>query len=105
MSFESEEEYLDALSDWHDGEAEYQASLEKKTISEGLHVFWCDDHKGFWPVGVASVVVAPDPASAFALLDIALREAGLPPFDEHPYTLHDLDTDRPHALIIHDGDY
>lgn len=67
-----------------------------------LRVFTCIDHHGYWPVGTASVVVAPDEATARKLLDAALVERRLKPDD---YTLQELDTKKPAAIVLRDGDY
>jgi len=75
-----------------------------------LRVFICTDHDCYWPVGVASVVVAEDEEGARALLDAALvgrngPKGGLQPHAESPYTLQELDVTRPGAQILLDGDY
>lgn len=68
-----------------------------------MKLFASTDHKGFWPVGSASIVVAEDEANARALLDAALIERGLG-IDE-PYTLKEVDTATPAAIILCDGNY
>lgn len=67
-----------------------------------LKVFVCADHDGFWPVGVASVVVAHDEAEAQEILRLALIGRGL---KDKPFTLKLVDVATPHVLIICDGNY
>jgi len=70
-----------------------------------MRVFTCTSHDYHWPVGVASVVVAESEEAARKLLDEELVSGGLRPFDESPYDLVDVDTNRPHAKILCDGNY
>lgn len=70
-----------------------------------MKVYICINHDGHYPVGVASVVVADNLTEAKALLDAALKEQGLKPYAESAYTLVRLDTDRPQAIILANGDY
>lgn len=67
-----------------------------------MRLFVCTDHASHYPVGCASVVVAEDEASARELLDAALREHRLEPDD---YTLGEVATDTPTALVLNDGNY
>lgn len=67
-----------------------------------LKVFTCNDHAGFWPVGSASVVVAENETEAREILRGALIGHGL---KDEPFTLKELDINRPHAVILNDGDY
>lgn len=69
-----------------------------------LRVFTVIDHDVLYVNG-ASVVVATDEEEARRLLDAALIEAGLRPYDKDPYTLVELDTTVPHAVVLNDGDY
>lgn len=68
-----------------------------------LKVFTCNDHEGFWPVGVASVIVAADETEARDLLKVELRSHGLK--SEQPFTLREIRTDRPRAFVLMDGNY
>lgn len=70
-----------------------------------MKVYVCTDHDFHWPVGVASVVIAPDIQTARRLLDNQLALDGLAIFDESPYTLQDVSLDMPQAIILCDGDY
>lgn len=68
-----------------------------------LRVFTCVDHEGVWPVGVASVVVADNEASARAILGGELYKRGLA--RDRPFTLQEVDLTRPRATVLMDGDY
>lgn len=69
-----------------------------------MNLYTVNDHIGHWPVGAASVVVAPNEAEARRLLDAALTEAGLDP-SVIPGTLVQMETDRPGVRILLDGNY
>jgi hypothetical protein len=68
-----------------------------------MRVWTCVDHETFWPVGGASVVVAPDQPTARELLRRELERHGLK--KDEPFTLLELDIARPQAVILNDGDY
>lgn len=70
-----------------------------------MKLFVCTNYDGFYPVGVASVVVAEDEEHALLLLDSVLVEAGLQPSHHTPYRLEEVSTDRPIAIILNDGNY
>jgi len=63
-------------------------------------VFACVDHKGHWPVGVASVVIATDENEARALLGDELTRRGL---GGGSFTLRELDAHAAH--VLGDGNY
>lgn len=67
-----------------------------------LQAFACTDHDGHYPVGVASVVFAEDEAQARALLAAELREHGL---KDERFTLRRLNSTKPKAFVLQDGDY
>ena len=67
-----------------------------------MNVYTCTDHQGVWPVGVASVVVAPDIGAARELLYAELMKIGI---DDYKFTLQLLDTSKPKATILLNGDY
>jgi hypothetical protein len=67
-----------------------------------LKVFTCTDHKGHWPVGVASVVIAANETEARRLLDIALLEEGL---DVDEYSLREIPANEPRAVVLNNGEY
>lgn len=68
-----------------------------------MNVYTCTDHDGFYPVGVASVIVASNEHEAREVLSNALADGGL----DHrvPFTLTQLNTHVPNAVILCDGDY
>lgn len=68
-----------------------------------LRVFTCTDHEGHWPVGVASIVVADNEASARAILGGELYKHGLT--QDKSFTLREVDLARPNAIVLMDGDY
>ncbi len=68
-----------------------------------MKVWTCTDHDGHWPVGVASVVVADTEDQARELLKAEIKEHGL---DHHkPFTLRRINTSRPKAFVLQNGDY
>jgi len=70
-----------------------------------LKVFVCDDHDGFYPVGVSSIIVAKDRRQAKKLLNEQLKIFRLETSKDCPYTLREIPTDSPIAIIINDGNY
>lgn len=68
-----------------------------------MRVFVCDDHEGFFPVGVCSVIVADTEARAAELLRAKLIEHGLT--KNQNFTLRELNVSEHRAFIINDGDY
>lgn len=69
-----------------------------------LKIYVCTDHDGFYPVGVASVVIAEDEPDARRLLNKELTDKGLRPWAEKDYTLQEVPF-QPIAIILCDGDY
>lgn len=72
-------------------------------MAPGMNVYTCTDHEGLYPVPVASVVVANSEAEARELLTAELREHGLK--QKHPFTLRQIQTERPQAFVLSNGDY
>jgi len=68
-----------------------------------MKVFTCIDHDCVWPVGGASVIVAPTARRARELLMIALKERGLDPTVE--FTLQEVNLIKSHAIVLRDGEY
>jgi hypothetical protein len=68
-----------------------------------MKVFFCTDHDGHWPVGVASIVVAPNRETAASALSTRLNAIGLD--GNKPFTLTELDTTKAQIVILRDGDY
>ena len=70
-----------------------------------MKLFTCTDHNGFWPVGVASIVLARGKGHARSLLDKELTERRLELDKDEPYTLVEVDMTRAKAVILRDGNY
>ena len=72
-----------------------------------MKLFTCTDHDGFWPVGVASVIIAPNKKRAQELLDAELLERNLMTFaqQEEPYELIEVPLNKSKAIILCDGNY
>ena len=70
-----------------------------------MHLYIVLDHDHFWPVGVASIIVAKDEQQAVELLDHELVERKLKPSAEKRYTLHEYQIAEPYAEILLDGNY
>lgn len=70
-----------------------------------MRIYTCTDHDLHYPVVCASVVVAANEADARKLLDDALVARGLLPFAKAEYSLVEMDTTSPKAVILRDGDY
>lgn len=68
-------------------------------------IYSCTDFRGYWPVGVASIIVATDKKEAKRLLDAKLKEAGIPPEGDGHYTLTEIDIQSKGAVILNDGKY
>lgn len=68
------------------------------------NVYVCTSFTGFYPVGVAAVVVADSPEHATALLNAQLRDHGLPG-DAKVQTLSKVLIGEPQVLILCDGNY
>lgn len=68
-------------------------------------VFICTDHDGFYPVGVASIIIAANIGQAKRLLNKELIQRGLKPFKEEPYTLQEINLNISEAWIMLDGNY
>lgn len=72
-----------------------------------MRIFTCDDHAYFYPVGVASVIVAENLDESRWILAAALRKRGLrfSDADVMTWTLTEVDTTEPHAIVLCDGNY
>jgi hypothetical protein len=68
-------------------------------------IYFCTDFRGYWPVGVASVVVAADKKEAKRILDAKLRESNIPIEGDGKYTLTEIDIQTKGAAILNDGSY
>lgn len=69
-----------------------------------MNVYVCTDHEGHWPVGVASLIVAPDENEARRLLIQELEAHGLKQNDK-PFSLRLMNIASPRAYVLLDGDY
>ena len=67
-----------------------------------MRVFVCTDHAGHYPVGTASVVLAPTREDAERMLAVALAEKSLPALG---FTLRELPATEPRAVVLCDGEY
>jgi len=67
-----------------------------------MRLFYCRDHATRYPVGGASIVLAHTPEEARELLSKRLASVGL---DTAPFTLIEVSTADPRAIILRDGDY
>ena len=67
-------------------------------------IYACTDFRGYWPVSVASVIVAADKREAKSLLDQKLREAGIH-VEDCEYTLTEISIDKKGAVILNDGNW
>jgi hypothetical protein len=68
-----------------------------------MRVFYCTDHDGHYPVGVCSIIVAPNEEKAYQLLQIELIKQGLKA--DEPFTLREVDTTNEYAIVLLDGNY
>ena len=68
-------------------------------------IFACTDFRGYWPVQVASVVVATDINEAKKILDEKLKEVGIPVEDGFCYKLTEISLRDKGAVILNDGDW
>jgi len=68
-------------------------------------IYSCTDFRGYWPVGVSSVIVASDKKEAKKMLDFSLREAGIPLEGDGDYTLNEIDIQKKSVVILNDGKY
>lgn len=70
-----------------------------------MKIFVCDDHAGYWPVGVATVVVAPDENSARGMLNAELKSRALADDKSQPFTLREVSSETPSVNMLCDGNY
>lgn len=76
---------------------------QDRNEGKGMRVFYCTDHDGYYPVGVASIVVAPHIETARMALASRLDKLGLD--GDKPFTLTELDLTKAQILILRDGNY
>lgn len=68
-----------------------------------MRVFYSTDFKGRWPVGTSAVVAAIDEDDARRRLQAELAAIGLG--NQTGFTVTELSTDTPRAVILQSGDY
>ena len=68
-------------------------------------IYACTNFRGYWPVGVASVVVAMDKREARRLLDQKLKAAGIPVETNGSYDLTEIDIQSKGVVILNDGEW
>lgn len=68
-----------------------------------MNVYTCRGFEGFYPVGTAAVVVAPDPLYAATLLSAELAKSGLPPVSSDEMVA--LPMDQAAVRVLCNGDY
>ena len=66
-------------------------------------IFACTNFRGYWPVSVASVIVASDKAEAKQLLHRKLKEAKVNIENEDDWNLSEIDIQSKGAVILNDG--
>lgn len=66
-------------------------------------VYACTNFRGYWPVGVASVIVATDMRDARRLLNQKLQEVGISV--EVEFDLTEIDLQDKGAVILNNGDW
>lgn len=69
-----------------------------------MNVYTCTEFTGFWPVGAAAVVVAPDSSTAADMLNAELRKISLPG-DAKTKDMQEVPTSAPLVCILLDGNY
>lgn len=70
-----------------------------------MKLYVCTDHAGHYPIGVASVVVAPNIVTARQMLDQALGARGLRAEGYPPFTLVEIPLDEASVTVLCDGSY
>lgn len=76
-----------------------------------MNVYICTDHAGHWPVGTTSVIVAETELQASELLRVEMLKHGLEKEVLRSEkrgilpTLQLLDTTKPQAIVLQNGDY
>jgi len=68
-------------------------------------LYACTDFRGYWPVGVASVIVATDKREARRLLNQKLEEAGIPIESGVDFNLTEINLQDKGAVILNNGDW
>lgn len=74
-------------------------------VKEMNRIYACTNFRGYWPVGVASVIVAVDKKEAKKLLDIKLKESGIVVDDGCEYELTEININNKGAVILNSGEW
>ena len=69
-----------------------------------MKIYTCNCFDGHWPVGASAVVIAENIEQATDLLSKKLFSIGLPQPIESGM-LKEVDTSRPHVVVLNDGEY
>jgi hypothetical protein len=75
----------------------------KKSTAQPQKVFTCTDFRGFHPLEVSSLIVAPNQKQARESLIAELKRRGLYDSDVE-FTLSEVNIYHPGAIILHDGE-
>lgn len=68
-------------------------------------IFICNEFKGFYPVGVSALIIAPNKKMAYDLLITELKSIGLEQDNLIATDLTEIHNTVKRAYIINDGDY
>ena len=68
-------------------------------------IYSCTDFRGYWPVGVSSIIVASDKREAKMLLDQKLRAEGIPIEGDGMYTLEEINMTQKGSLLLNKGEH
>lgn len=80
---------------------------EKKMLRDDIPknvIFWCSSHDVLPPLGPGTIISDQDHRHAQQMFDTVLFQKGLKTFDEMPYTLVELQKDKPRVIILFNGD-
>lgn len=71
-----------------------------------MKIFYSTNFEGVWPVGTSAVIVAEDEKIARDLLEAEAKKRGLTgrQSDGSSATLHELNLENAHAIILNNGD-
>jgi len=70
-----------------------------------MKVYYCNNFKGHWPVGVCALIIAPDPETGMEMLNMKLNSLGLRQGQFNSLILTEVDVKHPDVLVINNGDY
>lgn len=66
-------------------------------------VFYCTNFRGYWPVGVSSVIVAKDKEDARSILTQQLIESSILIEDSNDFELKEINLNERKAVVLNDG--